>query len=135
MPECIFCKIVAGAIPSHKVYEDEKVLAFLDIAPVHPGHTLVITKSHFANFEEINEEDLANLIKAVKRIGKAMKDGLGVEGYNMQVNNDPVAGQIIPHIHFHIIPRKKDDNLKLWSQGKYPEGEAEVYSRKIKDAI
>ncbi|MDD5031976.1 MAG: HIT family protein [Patescibacteria group bacterium] len=133
--DCIFCKIIAGVIPSFKVYEDEDILAFLDIAPVNPGHTLVVPKKHYANLEEIPEGELAKLAAAIKKVGKAVKDGLGVEGYNVMENNDPVSGQIIPHLHFHIIPRKEGDGLKLWPQGKYGEGEAEEMAEKIKNKI
>lgn len=128
---CIFCKIIGGEIPSHKVYEDDKNLAFLDISPVNPGHILVIPKKHFSNMEEAPENDLCELMKAVKKVGRAMKDGLGADGYNINVNNDPVAGQIIPHLHFHIIPRTEGDGLKLWAQSKYKEGEAEETAKKI----
>ena len=116
---CIFCKIVAGEIPSYKVYEDKQTLAFLDVAPVSPGHTLVITKKHYANLEEIPEDELEALIRAVKKIGQAIKEGLAAAGYNAQINNDPVAGRVISHIHFHIIPRSENDGLKLWPQSKY----------------
>ena len=132
---CIFCKIVKGELPSYKVYEDENVLAFLDIAPVNQGHILVIPKKHYANLEEISNDDLCCLIKAVKKIGKALKQGLGIAGYNLQLNNGSVSGQIVPHIHFHIIPRKKGDELKLWPQGKYKEGEAEKIAEKIKSNL
>lgn len=128
---CLFCKIISGEIPSYKVYEDENCLAFLDIAPVNPGHTLVVSKKHFANMEETPEEALCQVIGAVKKVGKALKGGLGVDGYNINVNNDPIAGQIIPHLHFHIIPRHKGDGLKLWEQGKYKEGEAEEVVNKL----
>jgi len=113
---CIFCQIVSGEIPSYKVYEDEKILAFLDIKPLSLGHTLVITKKHYQNIEEINEEDLSALILAVKKIGHLLKTKLGVEGYNVSTNNDPVAGQEIPHIHFHIIPRSENDGHKPWER-------------------
>ena len=135
MNDCMFCKIIAGEIPSYKIYEDEDTLAFLDIAPVNYGHTLVVTKKHYANMEEISDDDLCKLIKAVKKVGKAIKEGMGAEGYNINENNDPVAGQIIPHIHFHVIPRKENDGLHLWPQGKYREGEAGKTAEKIKDAL
>ena len=130
--DCIFCKIAAGEVPSFKVYEDDKTLAFLDIAPVNKGHTLIIPKKHFENMEDISEEELAHLMIAVKKVGAAIKSTLGVAGYNIIENNDPVAGQIIPHIHFHIVPRTDGDSLKLWPQGKYLEGEAEEIYEKIK---
>lgn len=135
MHDCIFCKIVEGVLPSNKIYEDKNVLAFLDIAPVHPGHVLVIPKKHFANMEEIPENLLVDLIKIVKKIGLAVKKGLNYEGYNIQENNDPIAGQIVPHIHFHIIPRIEEDGLKLWPQKEYSKGEAEKIQNKIKNLL
>ena len=129
--DCLFCKIISGEIPCQKVYENDYTLAFLDVSPINPGHTLVISKKHYKNFEEIPEEELNKLIQAVKEVGKAIKDGLGVFGYNISVNNDPIAGQIIPHIHFHIIPRKEGDGLELWQQGKYKDGEAEEIKEKL----
>jgi histidine triad (HIT) family protein len=129
---CIFCKIINNEIPSYKVYEDDNVLAFLDIAPVNPGHTLVLPKKHYANFEEITEEDLTKVILTVKKIGLVLKEKLGIKGYNIQINNDFIAGQLIPHFHVHIIPRQENDNLHLWPQGKYKEGEVEEILKKIK---
>jgi histidine triad (HIT) family protein len=129
--ECIFCQIVAGSLSCHKIYEDEDTLAFLDIAPVNYGHTLVIPKKHYTNMEEIPEEDLCRLIKAVKKVGKALKHNLGAAGYNANVNNDPVAGQVIPHIHVHVIPRSAGDGLQLWPQGRYADGEAEEAASKL----
>ena len=130
---CIFCKIISGEIPSHKIFEDEKTLAFLDIKPVHPGHVLVIPKKHFQNLEEINPEDLTALIQTVKRIGGLLKDKLQVEGYNVITNNDAVAGQIVPHLHFHIIPRVTGDGLPLWSGCDYQSGEADQILEKLKN--
>lgn len=132
MTDCIFCKIVSGDIPSYKIYESDSILSFLDIAPVSKGHSLVIPKKHFANLEDIPENELCDLIKAVKNIGLSIKKGLGVAGYNVSENNDPVAGQIIPHIHFHIVPRVENDGLELWPQGQYGKGEAENILTKIK---
>lgn len=129
---CIFCKIIAGEIPSYKVYEDEKVLAFLDINPVSPGHTLVLPKKHVINIEEAEEEVLCQIVKIVKKVGLSLKKNLGVPGYNVQVNNDPAAGQIVPHLHFHVVPRFPDDGLKLWLQKQYKENEAEEVLNKIK---
>ena len=129
--DCIFCKIIKNEIHSYKVYEDSKTLAFLDIAPINNGHILVIPKKHYKNIEDISEEELYALIKTVKKIGKALKKSLNILGYNVNINNDPIAGQIIPHIHFHIIPRYKNDGLKLWKQGKYKNKEAEKIQNKI----
>ena len=135
MKDCIFCKIVKGEISSYKVYEDKTVLAFLDKMPVTSGHTLVIPKKHFRNIEEAPEKTLCQIMKAVKKIGKAIKNGLGAEGYNVAENNDPVAGQLIPHLHFHIIPREKNDGLRPWPQRKYKEKEPEKILKKITDSL
>ena len=116
--DCLFCRIAAGEVPANIVYENKNVMAFLDIAPVNHGHTLVIPKKHYANMEEIGEEDLCEVAKAIKMVGKSLKDNLEVEGYNIQENNDAASGQIIPHIHFHIIPRSASDGLNLWPQGR-----------------
>lgn len=132
--DCIFCQIVAGEIPNFTVYEDDNALAFLDINPVNKGHTLVMPKKHYLNLEEVPEDELCELIKVVKKIGKAVKDGLA-DGYNVNVNNDPAAGQIIPHLHFHIIPRQESDGLKLWVGGKYETDEAEKIVNQIKEGL
>jgi histidine triad (HIT) family protein len=129
---CIFCKIIAGEIPAHKVYEDEKTFAFLDIKPVHPGHILVVPKKHAANLEEIEEDDLAAVSLTMKKMGKLIKDKLGYEGYNACTNNDPVANQQIPHLHFHLIPRITGDGLNAWVQKAYDEGVAEEILSKLK---
>jgi len=132
MGDCIFCKIVNGDLPSHRVYEDEDTLAFLDINPTSYGHTLVVPKKHFVNMEDVPEEELKKVILIVKRIGQKLKDGLKVESYNICVNNDEEAGQLIPHLHFHLVPRYKNDGLKPWPQSPYPEGKAEEVLSKIK---
>jgi len=130
--DCIFCKIVAGEIPSYRIYEDKETLAFLDVGPVNYGHTLVIPKKHVENLETIDEETLGKVVMTVKKVGRSIKTGLGAKGYNIGLNNDQVAGQIIPHLHFHVMPRTEGDGLKLWPQGKYGEGEAEEAMKKLK---
>lgn len=128
---CIFCKIITGEIPSYKIYEDDSVLAFLDIQPVNPGHILVISKKHYKNLEEIPEADLKILIVAVKNIGHLLKIKLKADGYNASTNNDPAAGQIVPHIHFHVIPRYVGDGHESWSHSEYAPGEAEEIVKKL----
>ncbi len=132
MEDCIFCKIITGEIPSFKVYEDEYTLAFLDINPVNPGHTLVVPKKHLVNIEEADEETLCQLMKTVKKVGLSLKDNLGAAGYNLGVNNGPVAGQLVPHLHVHVIPRIANDGLEPWPPKKYQVGEAEAVLKKIK---
>jgi histidine triad (HIT) family protein len=130
--DCIFCKIIAGEIPSYKVYEDEHTLAFLDINPVNPGHTLVVPKKHMLNIEEADEQTLCQIIKAVKKVGLSLKNNLAVPGYHVNVNNDPASGQVVPHLHFHVTTRFIGDGLKLWPQRKYEAGEAEAVLAKIR---
>lgn len=133
--DCIFCNIIIGKIPCYKTFENDDVMAFLDINPVSHGHTLVVPKKHFTNMEDITEEELGKLIKAVKKVAYALKNGLGAAGYNVQLNNDPEAGQEVPHIHFHIIPRRQGDGLKIWKQTQYNKGEIEKVVDKIKGRI
>jgi histidine triad (HIT) family protein len=128
---CIFCKIVAGELPSYRVYEDEKTLAFLNIYPSGVGHTIVIPKAHYANLEEISELDLTALILATKKVGLILKNKLEVLGYNIASNNDPVAGQEIPHIHFHLIPRYQGDGLGNWPKIEYAPGEIDEIFKKL----
>lgn len=133
--DCIFCKIVKGEIPSAKIYEDEKFLAFLDIAPVKPGHVLIIPKEHFKDTTLTPDNVLSELIVRGKKIGKALIKELGAEGFIFSTNNGKAAGQEIFHTHFHIIPRKSDDGLTHWQQEKYKEGEAEKIAQKLKETL
>lgn len=132
---CLFCKIINHEIPANFVYENDKVVAFLDIAPVNPGHTLIVPKAHCESILDADPEVLQELILATKKIAQAIQDGLGYEGFNLGVNNGRVAGQIVPHLHFHIMPRKVGDGLRLWPQRKYGAGEAEEVAKKIKEKI
>jgi histidine triad (HIT) family protein len=136
MDDCLFCKIINGEIPSYKVYEDDKTFAFLDINPINTGHTLVIPKNHAAKITEASEEDLVALALAVKTVIKGIEDGLGVDNLNVFVNQGADAGQIIPHLHYHIVPRYKDDGMKVdVPQKKLTEEEFLDTIAKIKDAI
>ena len=131
MEDCIFCKIVKGEIPCSKVYEDENIFAFLDMAPVHKGHTLVIPKKHFETILDIPEQELKELILAVKKVAIAVEKGVDADGFVVTMSNKKAAGQVVPHAHFHIIPRFEDDGLKHWPKIEYKEGELEEYKNKI----
>lgn len=111
--ECLFCKMVSGDIPTDKIYEDNKVLAFLDIQPANAGHTLVIPKKHSKNILEIENEDLEATIKIVKMLAKRIVKAVKAQGFNIIVNTENVAGQIVFHTHFHIVPQFEDDSRKL----------------------
>lgn len=108
--ECLFCKIIEGLVPSYKIYEDENVYAFLDIYPVSNGHTVVLPKKHYEKFTDMNNEDAALLFSSVHKISKAVEQAFNLEGMNVGMNIGEIGGQSIPHIHVHIIPRKKGDN-------------------------
>ncbi|MFW5734760.1 MAG: HIT family protein, partial [Oceanidesulfovibrio sp.] len=104
-PECIFCKIVAGEIPSQKVLETDQIFAFLDIAPVNPGHVLVIPKAHYATLLDMDSALAEPIHEAVQRLAAAAMQATGAQGFNLQVNTHHAAGQLVPHVHYHIIPR------------------------------
>ncbi|MEK7148434.1 MAG: HIT family protein [Patescibacteria group bacterium] len=130
---CLFCKIVAGEIPAEKVYEDDTVLAFLDIHPVNIGHTLVIPKEHYANLYDTPDKTLAQIMTVVKKLGIAIKETVSADGINIEMNNDSVAGQIILHTHLHIVPRFSGDGFTHWNGARdYRDGEALKVSKKIK---
>lgn len=133
--DCIFCKIIAGELPSFKVYEDEKTIAFLDIRPVSAGHTLVAPKIHSHNIFDIAPEDWAATSETVRKLAIAIEKGVRADGVNIAMNNREHAGQVVPHPHVHIIPRFKGDGLKLMPQRSYEKGEAETTLEKIRDAL
>ncbi|ADE37322.1 HIT family protein [Methanohalophilus mahii] len=107
--ECLFCRIINGKIPSHKVYEDEHAYAFLDIYPTSRGHTVVLPKEHITSFLEMDEERAAELFASVNRIAKQVIKATEATGTNIGINNGLVAGQTVPHVHVHIIPRYEND--------------------------
>ena len=114
MSDCIFCQIVSGQIPSSKVYEDEEVLAFLDITQVTKGHTLVIPKKHYRNMLEMDAESASSLFARVPKIAQQLQEKLGAAGVNIINNNEEAAGQTVFHTHVHLLPRfDESDGLKL----------------------
>jgi len=130
--DCIFCRIVRGELPCTKVYEDERTLAFMDIAPVVKGHTLVITKAHSDSMRDTPAEVLQDLVPVVRLVAQAQFEGLGAAGVNVTQANGAVAGQVVLHIHFHVIPRFDDDGHKWnWRQLQYdnPEEMAALAAR------
>lgn len=135
MDNCLFCRIVRGEIPSAKVYENDNIVAFLDINPVNPGHTLVIPKQHYANMLETPEKILEELITVVKKVAPATMKATQTQGFNLGVNTGSVAGQEIFHVHFHIMPRRPDDKFRLWKGKPYKEGEMAQMAEQIKKEI
>lgn len=114
MSDCIFCKIIAGEIPASKVYEDDHILAFLDITQVTKGHTLVVPKKHYRNMLDIDAEAAATLFSVIPTISSHLKKTLGAKGLNIVNNNEEVAGQTVFHTHIHLLPRyDKEDGLEI----------------------
>jgi histidine triad (HIT) family protein len=135
MPDCIFCKIVRGELPSFKVYEDEDTLAFLDIHPTHPGHTLVIPKEHTDNIFTISAESWAKVQETVRKVAKGVETGLSADGVNINMNNREHAGQVVHHAHVHLIPRYKGDGLKLWDHKPLDMKDGPSLAEKISKAL
>jgi histidine triad (HIT) family protein len=133
--ECIFCKIINGEIPSKKVYEDNDTLAFLDINPANPGHVLVVPKKHFENIFDIDEATLGKMMHVVKNIAKNLKEKLNPDGINIMQNNGKHAGQLVNHIHLHIIPRFNNDRVVI-SYPRYQISEADMDNilKKLKES-
>ncbi|MDE6964690.1 MAG: HIT family protein [Lachnospiraceae bacterium] len=106
---CIFCKIIAGEIPSQTIYEDDKFKVILDVAPATKGHALILPKSHYANLYELPEDMAADTVKLAKKMMRVMTDRLSCDGFNILQNNGEIAGQSVFHFHMHLLPRYKDD--------------------------
>lgn len=113
MPETIFSKLIRGEIPCHRVYENDHVLAFLDVNPISPGHTLVIPKEHAVTLADLSPDSAAALGRALPALCRAVQQATGCPGYNLLQNNGPVAGQVVMHAHIHIIPRTEGDHLDM----------------------
>ncbi len=129
--DCIFCKIINNEIPSDRVYEDESTLAFMDLRPVSRGHILVVPKQHSENLLNTDDHSLQNLMPKVKKIANAVMQAVQADGINVTTNNGAASGQVIFHLHFHLIPRFNKDDLKPW-----PHHEAEQKTRsEIAEAV
>ena len=135
MDDCLFCKIGARDIPASIIFENETSVAFLDIRPVNPGHTLVIPKAHATNIFDIDSESWSAVAETARRAAIAITQALNADGVNFVMNNREYAGQAINHPHMHVIPRFKNDGLKLWPHKSYSEGEEKVVAEKIRAAL
>lgn len=132
----MFCKIVAGKIPALRVYENETILAFLDIGPLAEGHLLIIPKAHSERLEDTQPETLAHLARSLPRLARAVLAVTQADGYNLLQNNGRVSGQEVPHVHFHIIPRSGGDGLGYrWVASSYPAGRGEELRRKLAESL
>ncbi len=128
---CIFCKIIAGEIPSQTLYEDEKFKVILDVGPATKGHALILPKNHYANFYEQPEEDSVDTIRLAKKMMQQMTDKLKCDGFNIVQNNGEVAGQTVFHYHMHLIPRYKNDGEILKYVAGSPSSEELAQIKKI----
>lgn len=131
MNDCIFCKILKKEIPSYKIYEDEKVYAFLDIADDITGHTLVIPKNHCKNILDCNKQDLQAVVSAVQKISLHYTS-VGFNGVNVFNANEECAEQTVNHLHFHILPRKNGDGKKIYPTLKKQENDLETLAKELK---
>lgn len=119
---CIFCKILAGEIPSTAVYEDDDFKAILDVNPAARGHVIILPKNHAANIYELPDEDASKIMVVAKKIATAIEKAYHCDGVNILQNNGEAAGQTVFHLHVHVIPRFKGDTVNIgWKQGDMPE--------------
>lgn len=109
--DCIFCNITGKKLPASCVYEDEQVMAFLDIKPLNEGHTLVIPKRHYETIYAVPDEEVGHLFKIVKKVASAVKKSVGAEGITVSQHNGKAAGQAIFHVHVHVIPRYEGQRM------------------------
>jgi histidine triad (HIT) family protein len=136
MSETIFDKILSGEIPCHRVYEDEHVLAFLDIGPLSRGHTLVIPKERAVHLHELSDDSAAAIGRVLPRLARAILHATGATAYNVLQNNGAAAHQVVRHVHFHIIPRIGDQGLGIgWPAGSLDRDEGEQLAATIRDAV
>src|SRR6476469_2914857 len=116
---CLFCRIVAGEIPAHMVHEDEKTIVFLDTGPLFAGHCLVCPKQHYDTMYDVPKSMLGPLLSTTQLVGRAIEQGLGAEGTFVAINNK--VSQSVPHLHVHVIPRRRKDGMKgfFWPRRPY----------------
>lgn len=135
--DCLFCKIVAGEIPASKVYEDEQILAFLDISQATPGHTLVIPKEHYRNIFDLDPQVAEALFKQIPGLARRLKQALGAQGINVINNSEEVAGQTVFHTHIHLLPRfGQEDGLDIRFQTQEPDFEhLAQLAQKIRETV
>jgi histidine triad (HIT) family protein len=136
MSDCVFCKIVAGQIPSTQVYEDEHTVAFMDIGQVNPGHVLVAVKKHADNLYALDEAQAAAVARASARVARAIRDAFKPEGLSVYQANGKAAGQTVFHYHVHLLPRHAGDGMELtWPVKNPPRELLEDYAGKIRAGL
>lgn len=132
MEDCVFCKIISGEFSSRKIYEDEKTLAFLDIAKDVDGHILVVPKKHVKNILDVDNETLCDVMRTVKKVSNHLIQNCGYDGVNLVNCSDESAEQSVPHFHVHIIPRKIGDGLKVFPKFSGAKEDLDVILEKLR---
>lgn len=135
MSNCIFCDIVAGRASAVKVLETPRILAFLDIAPVNYGHTLVIPKEHYPTLLDLPDELWTEMGQVSRQVARALMKALFARGFNLGMNNFDAAGQAVFHAHLHVIPRYLTDGLHFFPQGSYRPGDMERVGQQLRQAL
>ncbi len=134
--DCVFCRIVAGSIPSARIYEDDACIAFLDIGPLADAHLLVVPRQHYEWITDMPAQEVATVARRIPQLAQAVMKVTGAQGFNLLQNNGKVSGQAVPHVHFHIIPRREGDGLGYrWNAGKYPEGKLQQLQQALQQAM
>ena len=131
--DCIFCKIAAGEIPSRKIYEDNDLIAIMDLSPTSKGHSLIIPKEHYTNIYDIDEEIAGKVMKTAKKLATKMTVALNCDGFNLLQNNGETAGQTMFHFHMHLIPRYKDadNNMLKFTSVSFSDEEMDAIRKQI----
>ncbi|MCF7853252.1 MAG: HIT family protein [Candidatus Pacebacteria bacterium] len=136
MADCIFCKIVAGEIPCEKILDTDVAFAFMDIGPLAEGHVLLIPRAHYETLDAMPAEEAGALLRHLPALVNAVRDVTGCEGVNVLQNNGRVAHQVVPHVHFHVIPRNPGDEFHFnWPAGEYGEGRMQDLGEAIRRAL
>lgn len=136
MTECIFCRILEREVSSEVLYRTERVVAILDINPIHFGHVLIIPRTHAETFLEVPETELPELIHTVQVVSRAVVEALHPPGFNIFSNNGKAAGQSVFHFHFHVTPRYEDDNIQfVLKLKKYSTDEMKQYADRIRKCV
>lgn len=135
MVDCVFCQIISGDIPGHRVLETDDLVAFLDTRPVFKGHVLLVPRTHVETLPDLPAELRDGFLAAAQRLATAVKDGLGAQGSFVAINN--TVSQSVPHLHLHVVPRTKGDGLRgfFWPRVKYADGEAATYADRLRAAL
>lgn len=135
MEDTIFTKIIRREVPAHIVYEDDDTIAFLDVKPNVPGHTLVVPKKWAENIFDVDEENLTKVMRTVRKIAPAVRDAVGAHGVHINSNHGKAAGQIVFHLHIHIIPRHDRSEFSFWPKQEYKASEFETIAEKIRSKL